>query len=199
MVKQKSDINPKTCPRLRLYWFIAFVFTLLFTTTDDAFADNTNEYVVKAAFTLNFAKYTKWPHGSFADASSPCLLYIEGDRAVESVFQSVSGSKIGTRRLKVEFAEKSQNLDNCHMIFISRTVKTSEVLQILEAVKGKPVLTISETEEFIGQGGMINFFTKNGRLYFEINLAIVRQQNIWLSSQLLKLAVLTGKNSKPEF
>ncbi|MDM8536958.1 YfiR family protein [Desulfobacterales bacterium HSG17] len=177
----------------RILCFIILILMFFFPVHKSVFADDTlKEYSVKAAFTLNFARYAKWPDGSFAEKSSPCLLQVVGDRSIEQVFQTVSGEKIGSRKLMVNLGDNSHDTGIFHMIFICRSVNPSDVSQILASVKGKPVLTIGEKKEFIKQGGMINFFTKNERLYFEVNMDILRQQNVKLSSRLLKLAILVG-------
>ena len=77
-------------------------------------------------------------------------------------------------------------------MFISKSIDPAALVDTLAAVKGKQVLTIGETKNFIKSGGVINLFNRNGRLFFEINGATARQQQLKLSSRLLKLAIIVG-------
>ena len=61
-------------------------------------------------------------------------------------------------------------------------------------MKGKAVLTIGEMKNFANDGGGISFIRKNKKLCFEINREAAKQQEVKLSSHLLKLAILVNDN-----
>ncbi|MBN2398545.1 MAG: YfiR family protein [Deltaproteobacteria bacterium] len=151
-----------------------------------------DEYRVKAAFVLNFVRFTQWPDESFAGADAPCRLCVAGDRTLESAFRALEGKKVGARLLHVRFVRKADDCEGCNAVFVGRDIDRSSLPNIFMAVKDRPVLTIGETEEFIRRGGMIRFFVQEGRLRFEIDPKKVWQQHIKLSSRLLNLAVLSG-------
>lgn len=147
---------------------------------------------MKAAFVLNFARYAKWPHKSFADASDPFILCVQGGSHLEAAFRTISGKKIGSRVLRVRFVHETRELKECDMIFIDRSLDDTQVSGVLSALGEKPVLTIGETPDFMRHGGVINFVTNKGRLRFEINTGALDRRNIILSSRLLKLAIIVG-------
>jgi hypothetical protein len=149
-----------------------------------------NEYVIKARFVVNFAKFAEWPDGTFTD-DSYFQLCVVGDQAIESAFLGIAGKQIKSNTCKVLFTKNNlKDLQQCQLIFLDRSVETEKIKQILDFIDGKPVLTIGERKRFIQHGGVINFFIKDDRIYFEISLDNARQQGIKLSSQLLQLAVL---------
>jgi len=151
-------------------------------------AKEVEEYSVKAAFILNFIKFTNWPTASFANADDPYQLCIMGNNAMVDQFKTINGKKIENRPLQVTQLLSSEGCRPCDIIFISRDTPRSVSDKIISNVKGTSVLTIGETKGFAKLGGVINFFSKDDRLYFEINPRAAKEQGISLSSRLLKLA-----------
>ena len=50
------------------------------------------------------------------------------------------------------------------------------------------VLTIGETDEFLGDGGIISFFLEDKKIRFAIQLTHAKEAGLQLSSKLLSLA-----------
>jgi len=157
-------------------------------------ADTGQEYVVKAAFVLNFAKFTQWPEESFASPDSFSLCVI-GGKSLEEGFQSIDGKKIGDRSLRVDFVSETDDFDRCNMLFVGEDIDRSLLLPIFASIKDKPVLTIGEMKDFAKLGGSINFVKKKGKLRFEVNRDVSLKQKIKISSRLLKLAIIVNGGS----
>ncbi len=155
-------------------------------------AANTSEYKVKAAFVLNFALFTEWPEQSFSSETAPIIVCVLGDRALTQAFESINGKKVGKRILQVTTTPPHDARSSCHIIFFGKNVYTKIVLRTLTSVRKNPVLTIGEKDTFIDLGGAIHFFMKKGRLRFGVNTTVIEEQNLRLSSRLLKIAVLTS-------
>jgi hypothetical protein len=64
----------------------------------------------------------------------------------------------------------------------------SRVEWVLQRVAKLPVLTISDAPNFVQAGGIIGMFQENNKMRFDINLAAARQNNLVVSSNLLRLA-----------
>lgn len=179
----------------RLKWIcgVAVLLMLLsISANGKAVSQSVDEYAVKAAFVLNFARYTQWPEESFARPADPVKLCVLGNKTIESAFQELNGKKINDRTLEVHFMSKAAGAGQCDMMFIGKGVNSATLLDTLAVVTDKPVLTIGETKAFINDGGIINFFSRKERLHFEINAAIARKNHLKLSSRLLKLAIIVG-------
>jgi len=172
---------------------------LLFFIVENAFAQSVEEYAVKAAFVLNFARYTQWPDECFTGTTQSLKLGVLGNKTIESAFKTINGKKIGSKTLQVQSILKAEDAGKCHMIFISKDIDHTILLNMVENTRGKAILTIGEITNFIQFGGIINFFSRKGRLHFEINNSLARKQQLKLSSRLLKLAIIVddkGKNNK---
>ena len=169
--------------------FIALIL-LCIQTNKSALAEEVEEYAVKAAFAFNFIRFVQWPETSFANDTDPYQLCFLGDAAVTRQFNILNNKKIETRTLYVHPLSSEKDCEGCDIIFISRDIDRSISENIISKVKGKPILTIGESEGFTKLGGVINFFSKDARLQFEINPSAAKNQGLKPSSRLLKLAVI---------
>ena len=66
-------------------------------------------------------------------------------------------------------------------------VTPAQVAAILAAVRGAPVLTISDVDDFARHGGIAQMFVENGRMRFDLNLEAAKRSRLQLSSKLLVL------------
>ena len=55
-------------------------------------------------------------------------------------------------------------------------------------LQAQHILTVSDTETFIQDGGMIRFITDANKIRFQVNLTATKDAGLTLSSKLLRLA-----------
>ena len=60
---------------------------------------------------------------------------------------------------------------------------------ILDRIKGKPILTVGDVENFVETGGMINLVMVGNKVRWEINHTQIKECGLRLSSQLLRTAL----------
>ena len=174
-----------------------------------------NEYETKAGYLLNFVEFIDWPSGAFPHSQSPIILGILGKDPFGAELEKLRNKVMGGRKLEIkrfrgnlEFrgeetpgrrqddlvlkkARKLAELRSCHILFISSSEKNYVPL-ILKPLKGSSVLTVSETESFAHEGGIINFFDGGNRVQLEINLDAADQARLKISSKLLSLAKIVS-------
>ena len=73
------------------------------------------EYIVKAAFLYNFAKFVEWPADAFPDEQSAFVLGIFGEEPFGSSFDSIKHETVGNRKLVIERPQTLEDLKKCHM------------------------------------------------------------------------------------
>ena len=69
----------------------------------------------------------------------------------------------------------------------------------IERIKSVPLLTVGEMDNFLEQGGIVNFVLKKKKVKFEINLDAAKQAKLLFKSTVLKLAkrvIQTKKESR---
>jgi hypothetical protein len=149
-------------------------------------AQAANEYQVKAAFILNFAKFIEWPHDALE--SDTLIVGVVGEDPFGSAIdQVVSQATANGRRLTVRRFKWNDNLRGCHILFISSS-EYRRTGQILDSLRGSSVLTIAESGDFTRSGGTIKFFIQDNKVFFEINGSAAAQARLKVSSKLMALS-----------
>lgn len=143
---------------------------------------------VKAGCLYNFAKFVEWPAGTFRTAKEPLVIGIVGeDPLVPVLAELVAGVRVGGRSVQVRRCRAGADAPRCQILFIGRN-QPEPLPALLAAVRGMPVLTVSEAAGFVQAGGMIQLTRQDGRLRFVIQAGVAGQARLKISSQLLKLA-----------
>ena len=183
--------------RFILFVALAMGVTMITTLAARGQEPKPGEYQVKAAYLYHFAKFVDWPSDSFKDDQSPVYLTILGVNPFGPALDSIKDKTVKGRKLIIKQCPSIDLLGGCHILFISPSEKAN-LKQILNALKNSSVLTVSETERFTQQGGMINFITQDNRIQFEINPVAAQRSRLKISSQLLKLARIVATESPKE-
>jgi hypothetical protein len=158
-------------------------------------ARQVGEYEEKAAFLLNFAKFVEWPPKAFQDANAPFVIGIVGDDPFGGALpQIVKGQTAQRRRIEIRHYKVAEDCGGCHLLFLSRPV-AAQSEEILQRLKGQPVLTVSEQENFVRQGGTIGFVVVGKSVRFDINAKAAAAANLKISSKLLAVARAVLKSS----
>src|SRR5262245_11891304 len=151
------------------------------------------EYEIKVGLLYQFAAYTQWPKEALPDGGSEFVLGIVGEDPFGHALDFLRGKTVKNRKFVVKHLASMQESNACHMLFISASEKRN-VPQILKAVEKSCVLTISEVDEFIERGGMINFVlvpktSRSEAVRFEINKVAAERVGLKLHSGFLKAAI----------
>ena len=144
------------------------------------------EYLIKAVFLYNFAKFTTWPAESFPDPQAPLRLCILGEDAFGAAMESIDGKSIKQRPLAVIRIAQVSDAVRCHILFIS-TSEEERLRAILDDLRERPILTIADMPDFARAGGTINLKTVEDRIRFDINVDAANAADLRLSSKLLRL------------
>ena len=82
-------------------------------------------------------------------------------------------------------------LNVCHVLYIGNS-EAWRIRSILAQIKDRPILSVSDTPEFVKQGGIIGLVKQDDRLKFEINLTAATHAGLRVSAQLANLANLAN-------
>jgi uncharacterized protein DUF4154 len=147
-----------------------------------------SEYQVKAAFLYHFSQFVDWPEGTFKAADSPVRYCTIGEDPFHGALDaSLSEKTIGARPLQVIHFKQAQDFRGCQILFIGAGEKKL-VGTVLASLRGTPVLTVGESQDFVQDGGMIGFLLEENKIRFEVNLDAAEHAKLKLSSRLLALA-----------
>jgi hypothetical protein len=144
---------------------------------------------LKAAFLLNFAKFAAWPLDS-VPARGPLTFCVLGDSFVAQSLEKIAqGKAIEGHSLVVSTVKRDGALRWCQILYAGRVDK-EHALELLVAVDGAPVLTVSDLHTFTEIGGTAELYVEANRVRFTVNVESARKSGVQLSAQLLRLAKL---------
>ncbi len=151
------------------------------------------EYAVKASFLYKFGDYVRWPLASFPSDTTPVVLCVVGDDPFgRTLDDATNGEHIGMHPITVRRSPAVVTESGCNILF-TRGSAAQSVANVLKAVAGQPVLTITETIDE-GPRGIINFAIRDNRVRFEIDEQTATTHQLEISSKLLSLAVAVRRD-----
>lgn len=151
-------------------------------------ADEYDEYAVKAALLYNFTKFVEWPEAAFARGDAPFRICVLGPDPFAERLDRIQSQSTRNRRIQIaRYAEAAAPPGDCQILFIGNGVDLRQSA-ILDGLRGKPVLTVGESPEFVSAGGVIALIRQGDRVGFEVNAAAAAAASLGISSQLLKIA-----------
>jgi hypothetical protein len=174
-------------PLLRSAVLLAVVF--LAASSEMALAQSTaDEYHVKAAFLFHFAQLVEWPADSPNEGGNSLFVCTLGDDPFYGQLEStVAGKQIGSRILRIRHVRPLQDTRGCNVLFVSKS-EGNRIPALLANLRNAPVLTVGESDDFLGAGGMIRLFLEGNKVRFEINRQAAESARLRISSQLLLFA-----------
>jgi len=186
-----------------IFLFILVLVLSVFITSHAAEALDTEttpeilEYRIKAAYIFNFAKFIEWPEQAFRDKNQPLSIVIVGDKKHLQCFESLESKTIHGRKIDITYCTSPEKLTakSCHILFVTDQ-PLSRGCQSFLSNDSRPILTIGKSAAFIHAGGMIAFVQRDNKIRFAINQSKARQNNLCISSRLLKLAEKTYTSEK---
>jgi hypothetical protein len=164
-------------------WIVAA--SLMLGVAPTARAQSAPEPALKAAFLYNFAKFAEWP----ADAApaDPLTICVFGDAAIaDALDETVKGRTVDGRKATV-VRVKPDGFRGCHVLYVAG-LDAKRAQAIVDELKGAPVLTVGDREQFAQSGGIAGLFVEQGRMRFAINIEAAQRCRLRISSRLLSLA-----------
>ena len=152
-----------------------------------------SEHEVKAAFLFNFMQFVEWPASVTTNVSTPLVIGVLGDNPFGTVLdETIKGETVRGQPLQIKRSHRVDDLKDCQIVFICHSEK-AHLKEILNALRGCGILTVSDIEQFCQHGGMIELLNEGGKIRFAINQEAAEQDKVKISSKLLRLARLANK------
>jgi hypothetical protein len=180
-------------PVARIVAHLAVLFALVFAapsarTAADDDAAGLLERRVKAALIYRLTNYVEWPESAFADASSAFGIGIAGaDLIAAELTEFAAGRRVLNRPLTVRRrAGRADAFKGVQLVFIGR----DESAQLASIIRAAPrnALIVTESENALQLGSVVNFVIVDGQVRFEVSLEAAQKRNLRLSSRLLSVA-----------
>jgi hypothetical protein len=181
----------KSTPTIKQFALLLAAAALLFLsgwTVRAQETDSDSEYVIKAGFIYNFAKFVEWPANTFSQPATPIVIGVFGsDRIAGILEQIVKDKKVDNHGFVVRRLKWAKDIKGCNILFLP-AAEASHADDLVSQVKGTSILTIGEIPGFAKHGGIINFTLEDSKVRFEVNVDAAKQADLNISSRLLSLA-----------
>ncbi len=122
-------------------------------------ATQATEYQAKANWLLAFAQYTNWRDADFAGPDAPFVYGVLGIDPFGKDIERLASCPIRGHRVEVRSFRNVEDVNDCHILFIASSERR-RLKPILDALKDRHILTISEVEDFTQQGGIASVVVK---------------------------------------
>lgn len=147
-----------------------------------------DEAQVKAAFVYNFIKFVDWPLDVVQRSGDSIVVAVVGDGGVaDAAERLLAGKQVSDKRVVVRRLKAEQPLSGVHAIFVTES-DAKKVRRVLDAITGRPILTIGDVGGFASSGGIIGLVIEDRKVRFEIDQDAADSAGLRISSKLLALS-----------
>jgi hypothetical protein len=146
---------------------------------------------VKAAFLYHFGAYVEWP--ADARASGRFTITVLGAESIADELRRIApGRTVADRPVEIRHIRSLRELREPQILFVGEDA-SAQLPAVVAALRGRPVLVVSEVPDALKRGASINFTLSDRRVRFEVSLPQAKQAGIELSSRLLSVALRVEK------
>ena len=158
--------------------------------------DRAAEVQIKAAFLYKFGGFVEWPPAAFERAESAFTIGVLGaDAMVAELDRATTGRTVQGRPVAVRKLRRGESLAGLHVLFVGRQ-ETARLAEIVGAADRQPLLVVTESENALAQGSMINFVSSEDKVRFDVALPPAERGQLRISARLLAVArkVVSGSS-----
>jgi hypothetical protein len=189
-LRPASAFGAASAARTHLHALLAFL--LIGFALSSKAQDNPTEFQLKAAFLFNFAKFVTWPDAKLP-TNAPIIIGVLGEDPFGPDLEKIINNKMAAGHpIESKRYVNMADAREAHILYISESERR-RVAQILNALKGGNVLTVSDIDNFCDSGGIVNFRVIADKVRFEISTQAAEEQALKISSRLLTVAIKRGK------
>jgi hypothetical protein len=156
--------------------------------SDYAFSQHSQD-VLKAVFTARFIQFSQWENEEiFFQKQDKFYFYSLSEKSINNELEKTL-SKIVLKGKKVEFKKISdiEEALEANVIFLSDDCIEC-IASLINAVENKPILIISDADNFAEFGVHINMYiTNKGTIGFELNMKAFEKSGIMPNSGLIRM------------
>ena len=144
------------------------------------------ETAVKATYLYKFPPFIEWPAAAPSAIFTICV--IGTDPLGRILDAAVAGQQVKGRPIVVRRVSAVADYAGCQLAYVTGS-EAQSVPVILAALRGRPVVTVTDGARDGQSKGMLNFVVVDNRVRFEIDDRAASAAGLAISSKLLSLAV----------
>lgn len=156
---------------------------------------------IKVAYLVNFIRFTTWPDAENQQQDAPLVITLIDDSDFPQMLSNaLSDGKLDEHPVQIQVItklrfEQDQIVDDqkkrllaSHVIYDRST--SNNAVDYLRRLEDKPsYLLLGDMKNFAENGGMIGFVETSAKVSFTVNLKVIRESRILISSKVLRLGM----------
>lgn len=160
---------------------------------------------LKAAFVLNFIRYTEWPDAAFTDAHAPLrVAVVQNPAAARDLTRLAAGKHVHGRTLRVTLVTARDRtpqqiaaaLAGFQAVYFC-DLPPALARAVIRELPPPYTLTASDLPALVRHGAMLGVVREGDRLGIQANLDAIRRSRLSVSSKLLSLARVEPTETGP--
>lgn len=153
------------------------------------------EYVLKAGFLFNFAKYVEWPEDAFDGPDSPLVIGVVGkDPFGKDLDRALRNKTVKGRPIRVVRFPSPDDIRGAHILFVPSS-EERRMDEVLRQVRSKPTLLVGEDPRFCREGGTLNILLEDGHPKLQANPDAAARANLTIDAKLLRASTIVRGGS----
>lgn len=145
-----------------------------------------SEDAVKAAFLYRFAAYVEWPNETPGD--TPFTIAVAGADGVAAQLEKLlPGITIKNRSARVVRITEPDELSGAQILYVGPGLNARSA-NLLKAATVRPVLLVTDDEDGLMRGAVINLVQFGNNVRFEVSLQAAERSRLKISAGLLSVA-----------
>lgn len=144
------------------------------------------DYRAQSLYIYKFSKYIYWPDKTL---NSEFKIGVYGNSEIITELKLMASLKKGPNGLNITITEISEedDLSEYNILYVPSS-KSRQIRTLSEQLGNAPVLLVAEREGLASKGASISFVvTDNMVLKFEVNMSKLKEHDLEISEELLKL------------
>lgn len=142
---------------------------------------------VKAAFLYHFGTYVQWPTQA-PETEAITIAVLDEPTVSAQLAAFLPGRRIAGRVVEVVAIDTIDDVGSAEIVFIGQG-QNDRLEELIAALEQRPTLVVTDAEDGLDQGAMVNFKIVDSRVRFEISVPRAEEAGLRLSSRLLSAAL----------
>lgn len=145
---------------------------------------------LKSAIVLSILRYSEFPR---AVPDNTLTVLVFGRPSFAQVLRRVAeGKTVNGRQIRVHDVKLGETARACQIYYVAAD-KSGAIKAALAEAQALGALSIGESDRFLDYGGAVNLLLIDGRMSFEVNMSVLDESGIEISSKLLRFGVVTRR------
>lgn len=142
---------------------------------------------VKAAFLYHFGTYVQWPTPA-PEGDAITIAVLDEPEVAAQLAEFLPGRRIAGRVVEAVSIDAIEEVGDAEVVFIGRR-QNDRLTELIAALEQRPTLVVTDDEDGLDHGAMVNFRIVDARVRFEVSVPRAEEAGLRLSSRLLAAAL----------